>query len=72
MEVCKQINFAESWVVETRGHSGGLALLWKNEGRCKVIESENHYIDFEVENDQIGRWRYRGYYEYPKRSRRRE
>lgn len=57
-------------MVEARGHSGGLALLWKNEGSCQVKGSGTNFIDFEVENDQVGRWRYAGYYGCPKRSRR--
>lgn len=42
-------------MVEAQGHSGGLVLLWKNEGGCTVINSSTHYIDFEVENAQVGR-----------------
>lgn len=59
-------------MVEAQGHSGGLVLLWKNEGGCTVINSSTHYIDFEVENAQVGRWRYTGFYGCPERGRRRE
>lgn len=38
----------------------------------EIKGSYNHYIDFEVECDQIGRWRYTGFYGSPERSRRRE
>ncbi|XP_074346543.1 uncharacterized protein LOC141685333 [Apium graveolens] len=61
----------EYWAVEARGRSGGLVLIWKTEGGCKVKDSDTHYIDFEVENDQVERWRYTGFYGCPKRSRRR-
>lgn len=71
-EVCKNINFAEYISVEAQGHSGGLALLWKNEGGCKVIEATRNYIDFKVENECVGRWRYTGFYGCPERYRRRE
>lgn len=37
-----------------------------------VTEVSNHFIDFEVENDQVGRWRYTGFYGCPDRNRRRE
>lgn len=50
----------------------GVALLWKNEGGCKVSEAIRNYIDFEVENECVGRWRYTGFYGCPERSRRRE
>lgn len=70
-ELCKQINYAGYWVVEAQGHSGGLALLWKNEGSCHIRSSGTNFIDFEVENEQVGRWRYTGYYGCSERSRRR-
>lgn len=66
------MNFAESWSIEAQGHSGGLALLWKNEGGCQIEDSGKHYIDFEVENEDVGRWRYTGFYGCPERDRRRE
>lgn len=46
--------------------------MCKNEGGCKVIDSGNHYFDFEVENNQLGRWRYTGFYGCPYRGRRKE
>ncbi|KAL8089279.1 hypothetical protein AgCh_038904 [Apium graveolens] len=36
------------------------------------MDVDLHHIDFEVENTQIGRWRYTGFYGCPERSRRRE
>ncbi|XP_074328042.1 uncharacterized protein LOC141665954 [Apium graveolens] len=71
-EVCKTLNFAGFISIEVQGHSGGLALLWKNEGGCTVIEATRNYIDFEVENEGVGRWRYTGFYGCPERQRRRE
>lgn len=35
------LNFAGCRVVESQGHSGGFALLWKNEGSCVLKESLN-------------------------------
>ncbi|XP_074350142.1 uncharacterized protein LOC141689683 [Apium graveolens] len=46
--------------------------MWRTEGGCKVIDSGNHYIDFEVANNQLGRWRYTGFYGCPERGRRTE
>lgn len=37
-----------------------------------IKEVNNHFIDFEVDNEQIGRWRYTGFYGCPERNRRRE
>lgn len=70
--VCKELNFAGCSSVDAAGHSGGVALLWRNEGGCTVTEINKHFIDFEVENAQIGRWRYTGFYGCPERGRRRE
>ncbi|XP_074362148.1 uncharacterized protein LOC141702349, partial [Apium graveolens] len=64
-EVRKEVGFAGCITVEARGHSGGLALMWKNEGGCTIKEIHNHFIDFEVENEQIGRWRYTGRSDLP-------
>ncbi|XP_074342384.1 uncharacterized protein LOC141679922 [Apium graveolens] len=72
IEVCKTINYAGCWVVESQGQSGGLALIWKNEGSCTLRESNTHFIDFEVENEQVGRWRYTGFYGCPEWGRKRE
>lgn len=56
-------------MVDAVGHSGGLAQLWKNVGGCTIIEINKHFIDFEVENDQVGRWRYTGFYGCPEHGR---
>lgn len=47
-------------------------MIWKNEGGCKVIDSGNHFIYFEVENNQLGRWRYTGFYGCLERGRSKE
>ncbi|XP_074352059.1 uncharacterized protein LOC141691220 [Apium graveolens] len=49
---------------------GGLALLWKNEGGVMVKNNCSNFIDFEVVNEIIGRWRYTGYYGFPEIERR--
>lgn len=66
------LNYSGCWAVDSQGHSGGLALIWKNEGRCAIREGGNHFIDFEAENEQVGRWRYTTFYGCPERGRRRE
>lgn len=70
--VRKAIGFTGCIAVDARGHSGGLALFWKNEGGCVVKEVNTHFIDFEVQNEQVGRWRFTGFYGCPERSRRTE
>lgn len=39
---------------------------------CVIKDGGNHYIDYEVENKQMGIWRYTGFYGCPERGRRRE
>ncbi|KAL8128213.1 hypothetical protein AgCh_014971 [Apium graveolens] len=58
--------------VDAQGHGGGLALFWKNEGGVVITDNTQNFIDFEVSNDQVGRWRYTGFYGYPERERRTE
>lgn len=72
VKVCKEIQYAGCFAVDAQGLSGGLALLWKNENGVEIKGSCNHYIDFEVQCEQIGRWRYTGFYGCPEGSRRRE
>lgn len=69
-EICKIIGFAGYHALDVQGHGGGIALMWKNEGGVQIIESFQNYIDFEVSNEQVGRWRYTGIYGYPERERR--
>ncbi|XP_074352985.1 uncharacterized protein LOC141692145 [Apium graveolens] len=71
-KICKDIGFADYCAVDAQGHGGGLALFWKTEGGVTVRDVCHNYIDFEVVNEQIGRWRYTGYYGFPERGRRRE
>lgn len=49
-----------------------MALIWKNEGGVVIKSSTMNYIDFEVFNEHVGRWRYTGFYGYPERGRRGE
>lgn len=55
--------------MDAEGHSGGLELLWGHDSGCRVNEGDKHFIDFEVGNKQVGRWRYTGFYGCPERGR---
>ncbi|XP_074352830.1 uncharacterized protein LOC141691982 [Apium graveolens] len=68
--IYKSLGFAEFYSVDVCGHRGGLALLWKKAGGVKVMSSNQNFIDFEVLNEQVGRWRYTGFYGFPERRRR--
>lgn len=71
-EICKILRCAGCFAVDTQSHGGGLALLWKNEKGVEIKGSCNHYIDFEVNCAEVGRWRYTGLYGCPERARRTE
>lgn len=70
--VGKQLGFPNCWVVDTDRHGGGVALLWKGENAIQIKDSSENFIDVEVTVDQVGCWRYTGFYGYPERSRRRD
>ncbi|KAL8097541.1 hypothetical protein AgCh_030606 [Apium graveolens] len=55
--------------IKENGHGGGLALLWKNVGALEIRGTYSNYIDFEVNYEQIGSWRYTGFYGCPERER---
>ncbi|XP_074327302.1 uncharacterized protein LOC141665222 [Apium graveolens] len=46
------------FTVELQGHGGGLAIMWRNTGAVEIKNSSSNFVDFEVECDQLGRWRY--------------
>lgn len=68
--VRKILGFGACFAVDAQGHGGGLALFWKNEGGVVITGSSQNFIDFEVSNEQVGKWRYTGFYGYPERERR--
>ncbi|KAL8133796.1 hypothetical protein AgCh_009020 [Apium graveolens] len=71
-QVCKSIHYAGWYALKSDRHGGGLALLWKNDGGVEVKSSSQNFIDFEVSCEQVGRWRYTGFYGCPEHQRRRE
>lgn len=72
VQACKKFGFAGCFNVDSYNTGGGLALMWRNECDIVITDSLLHYIDFEVSIEQVGRWRYKGYYGCPERERRRE
>ncbi|XP_074369830.1 uncharacterized protein LOC141711313 [Apium graveolens] len=71
-KVTKQLGFAGCYAIDVQGHSGGIALLWRNDGAVHITNSCRNFLDFEVSNEQLGRWGYTGYYGFPERARRME
>ncbi|KAI4350924.1 hypothetical protein L6164_005327 [Bauhinia variegata] len=54
------------------GRSRGVAVLWRKEFNCQITYFSRNYIDVEVQDVNIGRWRITGFYGFPDRSQRRD
>ncbi|GAU45872.1 hypothetical protein TSUD_240840 [Trifolium subterraneum] len=57
--------------LDVEGRSGGLAVMWKNTVKCRVMNYSRNFINMIVEDSDKGDWRLTCYYGYPERSRRR-
>ncbi|CAJ2669980.1 unnamed protein product [Trifolium pratense] len=57
--------------IDVEGQSGGLAVFWKDNSKCSVLNYSRNFINMLVEDEQKGEWRLTCYYGYPERSRRR-
>ena len=66
------LGYEGCYVVNNVGHSGGLAILWKEKNTASVVGHTRNYIDMEVVIEGQGHWRLTGYYGYPENRRRRE
>nr|GLL37956.1 uncharacterized protein LOC109157277 [Ipomoea trifida] len=72
-EVLYLIGVQEHVWVDAFDHRGGLVLLWHESVEVEVTGYSCNHIDSIVSLDvRSPRWRFTGYYRYPKRSRRRE
>lgn len=60
------------FVVEPQGRSGGLALLWREQGQARVVSYSQYHIDVEATVEGMGVWRLTGFYGEPNRSQRRK
>ncbi|XP_058761720.1 uncharacterized protein LOC131635127 [Vicia villosa] len=57
--------------VDVEGRSGGLAVLWKHNSTCSIVNYSRNFINLHVKEDNKEEWRLTCYYGYPERSRRR-
>jgi endonuclease/exonuclease/phosphatase family metal-dependent hydrolase len=57
--------------IDVEGRSGGLAIMWKDSVRCRVMNYSRNFINIIVEDEEKRDWRLTCYYGYPERSRRR-
>ncbi|XP_074343060.1 uncharacterized protein LOC141680854 [Apium graveolens] len=66
------LRFDNHRVVDCVGRSGGVALLWKNNVKLCVTNHDRNFIDVEIMNANMTKWRLTGFYGFPERARRRE
>ena len=61
-----RLGFTNGLVVPSRGHSGGLALLWKREVNLNIKSFSNFHIDATItEVNTSLEWRITGFYGHP-------
>ena len=66
MEIIRQKTCYEGcFVIDNLGHSGGLAMLWKKQHWVVVVGSSRHFIDLEIDLEDMGHWRLTGFYGCP-------
>lgn len=65
-----KLGFAGMVVVEARGRSGGLAMLWKEGDQAKLLSFSQNHIDMEISMNELGLWRLTGFYGEPVRAQR--
>lgn len=71
-EVAMKIGFSEFYSVDRIGRSGGLAVFWKRNVRCTVMEASQNHIDLKINESYGVSWRLTCYYGFPERERRKD
>uniref|UniRef100_A0A803QGE0 Reverse transcriptase domain-containing protein n=1 Tax=Cannabis sativa TaxID=3483 RepID=A0A803QGE0_CANSA len=66
-----QLGFEGCFVVEAQGHSGGLALFWKEQKMAMLKGYSNNHIDVIINVNDRMQWRLTGIYGEPNRALRR-
>ncbi|KAK2377607.1 hypothetical protein QL285_078261 [Trifolium repens] len=66
------LKFDSCLSIDVEGRSGGLAILWNDKVRCRIINYCRNFINVEVDDVEKGGWRLTCYYGYPERGRRRQ
>ncbi|XP_031099776.1 uncharacterized protein LOC116003973 [Ipomoea triloba] len=68
-----KLGFHGLFCVNNEGHSGGLALLWKEDTKVSITSYSKHHIDATISLSLVDiEWRFTGFYGAPERHRRPE
>ncbi|XP_060969635.1 uncharacterized protein LOC133036885 [Cannabis sativa] len=63
-----KLGFDGLFSIYARGHSGGLAMLWRNDSEARLLGYSFNHIDMEISEDASSPWRLAGVYGDPNRS----
>ncbi|XP_074358745.1 uncharacterized protein LOC141698038 [Apium graveolens] len=69
--VRSRIGFQGMIVVEAKGRSEGLAMLWKDQDQVDLLSISDNHIDIAISENGVHTWRLTGFYGEPDRSKRR-
>ncbi|CAN0847031.1 hypothetical protein LINGRAHAP2_LOCUS4761 [Linum grandiflorum] len=69
-EIMVKVGFEGCFVVDVRGRSGGLGMLWREKTQLNLLRYTDNFIDSEVQDGNGETWRLTGFYGYPERERR--
>ena len=67
-----KLDYEACFPVDSNGHSGGLAFIWKHKRMFSLLNFSNHHIDMKYCGDNGLEWRCTGFYGFSDRSRRTE
>ena len=67
-----KLGYANLFTVNKVGRSSGLVLYWKLAYKVQLLKFGHNFIDVQVENAEVEKWRYTGFYDFPEMSRRRD
>ena len=73
MEVVRiKLDFAGAFVVDSVGRSGGLALIWKDEGEVEIQNYSRRHINAVVREEGLLPWKLTGFHSHPEWAKRHE
>ena len=65
-----KLGFCNFFSVDRQGRGGGLAVFWRRNVVCSVVDSSQNHIDIHVKEPNNGDWRLTCFYGFPERERR--
>lgn len=64
-EVKRSLQFKGVFAIDKEGRGGGVCGLWRDSGLVYVTGNSRNQIDVEVLDQDVGRWRFIGFYGIP-------